>query len=309
MSSSESPKVYLPSPGLEAVLDLMVNLGMPLLVTGEPGTGKTQLAYYVAEKFLGPGSKPLRFNTKTDSKARDLFYQYDAIRHFRDATLKKGDINLIQYISPQALGKAIIDSHKQRSVVLIDEIDKAPRDFPNDVLFEFENMAFNIKEASPEETKNGLGKEVTVDEQGFIRLKKDENRPILILTSNSEKNLPDAFMRRVLYHHIEFPSIDRLQEIVESNIKPDKRLEEKMLRYALEHFEDIRKNKRLRKAPATAELLAWIDVLHRKEIDLISGLESSDSKKLKEQIFNSYALIAKNKEDMLQLKKNLGLKS
>ena len=306
MNPSNSPNTYLPGPGLEAVVELSLDLGMPLLVTGEPGTGKTRLAYYVAEKVLGEGAEPLIFNTKTDSRARDLFYQYDAIRHFRDSGRGEG-LSPMRYVTPQALGKAILNSRENRSVVLIDEIDKAPRDFSNDVLFEFEHMAFQVKEATIGEAQSEWGERTKVDEQGYVRLHKEEHRPILILTSNSEKNLPDAFMRRVLYHHIEFPTPEQLAAIVEANVAPAEGLEEKMLKFALEHFMEIRTYKRLRKAPATAELLAWIDVLHRKRIDLEAGLKASGDRKLKEEIFNSYSLIAKNKEDMKRLKNDLGL--
>jgi MoxR-like ATPase len=304
MSNTDSA-TYLPGEGLAAVLDLALDLGLPLLVTGEPGTGKTQLAYHVARKLKL--EKPYIFNTKTDSQARDLFYSYDAIRHFRDSGRDQGGQQALDYISFNALGQALIESGSKRAVVLIDEIDKAPRDFPNDLLYEFEHLAFQVKEATAAETQAELGEQIPVDEQGFIRLAEPQNRPVLILTSNSEKNLPDAFMRRVLYHHIEFPRRERLQEIIDANISPDSQLDQKLVQAAIDHFEDIRQNKRLRKPPATAELLAWIHVLHRQKADLATALKASADRALKQQIFNSYALIAKNKEDLATLKRDLGL--
>ncbi len=127
---------YIIDPKLKAVVRMAIRRRMPLLVTGEPGTGKTKLARYVADHIL-PGARLMRFNTKTTSKARDLLYHYNTLSHFRDSRQGEG-LNPMTYITFQALGEAIIDSPNQRYVVLVDEIDKAPRDFPNDVLFEFE---------------------------------------------------------------------------------------------------------------------------------------------------------------------------
>ncbi|MEL6673143.1 MAG: MoxR family ATPase [Bacteroidota bacterium] len=304
MNSLLSSSSYLPDDGLKDVLDLALEWGMPLLVTGEPGTGKTQLAYHVARK-LGL-EKPLIFNTKTDSQARDLFYAYDAIRHFREAGMGQQK-NALDYISFNALGKALLESGEKRAVVLIDEIDKAPRDFPNDLLYEMENLAFQIKEATVVESQERLGQHAQVNEQGFVRLAKPEHKPILILTSNSEKNLPDAFLRRVLYHHIDFPTPERLKEIVTQNIKPSQSLDEKLVKAAIDHFVEIRDLRGFRKKPATAELLAWIHVLHKDGIDLEAGLKNAGTEELKRNILRSYALIAKNKEDLGKLKKSLGI--
>lgn len=295
---------YLPGPGLEDVVELALDLGRPLLVTGEPGTGKTRLADYVAQK-VGLG-KPLVFNTKTDAQARDLFYSYDAIRHYRDSARPGASGQALDYVTFSALGKAILESGERRAVVLIDEIDKAPRDFPNDLLFEFDELAFDIKEATPDETRARFG-EAAVDEQGFIRVRQPAHRPILILTSNSEKNLPDAFMRRVLYHHIEFPGRERLKKIVDAHVAPTQALDQVLVEAAIEHFEDIRQNQRLRKRPATAELLAWIQVLHQRKTDLQGALRASGDKALKQALFQTYALIAKNREDLETLRSNLGL--
>lgn len=305
---------YIPDPGLESVVDLMLDLQMPLLVTGEPGTGKTRLADYIADKKLQPARKARVFNTKTSSQAQDLFYNYDALRHFRDAGLareqgsKDALKSVMEYINFDALGLAILESAEQRPVVLIDEIDKAPRDFPNDILFEFEKFAFRVKEATPAETKSWVAAHypgIEVDEDGFIHAK---NRPVLILTSNSEKNLPDAFMRRVLYHHINFPRPARLKQIIEANVNFPDGFDDKLVDAAITHFNDIRDHKRLRKAPATAELLSWIHVLHKDRVALNEGLAASGDQQLKALILKSYALLAKNKEDLDRLKNDLGIK-
>src|SRR4051812_30988757 len=165
----QDPASYYVPPDLADAVDVAIALGQPLLLTGEPGTGKTQLAYHLANKLFG-AARPITFNTKTTSAARDLFYSYDAIRHFRDAQLARAGVNtnadatsVEQYITYQGLGLAILlanprdqvghllpealrDSPVRQSVVLIDEIDKAPRDLPNDVLDEIERMRFEVKE-------------------------------------------------------------------------------------------------------------------------------------------------------------------
>ena len=307
MNPMAKPIQYIPSEGLKAVIDLSIRLGMPLLVTGEPGTGKTRLAHYIAAHYLPEPGEPLIFNTKSDSNSRDLFYTYDAIRHFREAGVKGKQQQALDYVSFHAMGQAILRSGEKRSVVLIDEIDKAPRDFPNDLLHEFEHLEFRVLEATQEEVAQRLGQQATISDQGYIQLVKPENRPLIILTSNSEKNLPDAFMRRVLYHHIEFPDEDLLHKIVEANTRVADGLESKMVQAAIAHFTEIRDRKRLRKRPATAELLSWIDVLHEQGIDLSAGLDPQADRKLKQQIFHTYSLIAKNKDDMARLKADLKL--
>ncbi len=296
---------YVIDPNLEAVVNMAVRQRMPLLVTGEPGTGKTKLARYVADHMLQ--ARLMVFNTKTTSKARDLLYHYNTLTHFRDS--RQGEkVNPMDYISFQALGEAIIASRAQRHVVLIDEIDKAPRDFPNDVLFEFEHLAFEVSEASVkhvQEHAQRKGWRELVDEQGFIRLPLDAGSdihpPFLILTSNSEKNLPDAFLRRCAYFHIPFPGRDRLLEIIAANGPFSEEFQARMVPAAVDHFLAIRKMG-LRKAPATAELLAWIEVLQVEEIDFQAPpTDESGVQALKEKIRNSYSLLAKNKEDQEKL--------
>ncbi len=297
--SSKQGLTYIIDDDLKVVVEMAIELSLPLLVTGEPGTGKTKLAQYVAEQMLQ--AELMVFNTKTTSKARDLLYHYNTLTHFRDSRQGQG-VNPMTYITFQALGKAIIHAQKQPQVVLIDEIDKAPRDFPNDVLFEFENLAFEVAEAAAPDVKKfaeqaGWGE--LVDQQGFIRLREGSPKPFLILTSNSEKNLPDAFLRRCAYYHIPFPSKKRLIEIVQKNLDLTDAFREAMLQDAIDHFWEIRQQN-LRKKPATAELLAWIHVLNKHGVNVKQGIEG-DKEEIKQTIRRSYSLLAKNKEDRERL--------
>ncbi len=280
------PAGYLAEPGLRDAVNVALALGQPLLLTGEPGTGKTQLAASLAHE-LGLHA-PLVFNVKTTATARDLFYRYDSLRHFHDAQFRKeGGIRIEDYIEFEALGLAVLlsqepsvaapflpadyqDRGQTRSVVLIDEIDKAPRDLPNDVLNEIESMEFMVKET---------GRSFRSD-QRF--------RPIVVLTSNSEKNLPDAFMRRCVFYHIEFPDKARLREIINSRVELSNAFAPTMLDAAIDRFEEIRKLA-LRKPPATAELIAWVRILDRLALDARGAAET---------LAFAYSALAKNEDDL-----------
>jgi MoxR-like ATPase len=287
--SLDDPAGYLADDGLRDAVNVSLNLGQPLLVTGEPGTGKTQLASSVAFELNLP--PPLVFNAKTTSTAKDLFYQYDAMRHFRDSHFLKYT-RVDDYITYEALGVAIVlaqdpaqgdqflpSKHRgrgpTRSVVLIDEIDKAPRDLPNDILNEIEEMSFTVKEAQREFTAES------------------KYRPILVLTSNSEKNLPDAFLRRCVYYHIQFPVGDRLLQILERRLRPSSPSATQIIGNSVSEFLRIRRALDLKKQPATAELLSWARVLSDLEID-VTNVKPEQLKSL----ITSYSVLAKTKEDL-----------
>jgi MoxR-like ATPase len=288
LETLSDPADYLAGDGLCDAVNVALTLGQPLLVTGEPGTGKTQLAGSVAYELGLP--PPLVFHTKTTSTARDLFYRYDSLRHFHDTHVRHEALSVESYITYEALGLAILLSMNPeeadpylpehlrgrgplRSVVLVDEIDKAPRDLPNDILNEVENLTFAVRETG----------RVFRAEQGY--------RPILVLTSNSEKNLPDAFLRRCVFYHIPFPDKERLKEIVERRLKLGSAFTPRMLDRALAHFEQIRELS-LRKKPATAELLSWLRVLDRLQID-VGELRPGQA----EALAFTYAILAKSSED------------
>ena len=274
----DDPAGYVAEPGLRDAVNVALVLGQPLLVTGEPGTGKTQLAGSIAHELNL--AAPFVFRTKTTSTAKDLFYRYDALRHFHDANVIKKNsesIDVEDYIHYEALGLAILYAQKanssaRRSVVLIDEVDKAPRDFPNDILNEIEEFSFTVSET---------GKTFEVDET---------HRPIVLLTSNSEKNLPDAFLRRCVFYNIPAPDHRQLLNIVRNRLK----LSEEFYPFVdplVQHFEDIR-GLALKKKPATAELLAWLAVLNKMHVNNDSVAPGRN-----EALAFTYSILAKNKED------------
>jgi len=299
----ESRSTYIADVGLRDAVNVAISLSRPLLVTGEPGTGKTELAFSVAQELELP--KPFVFHTKTTSMAKDLFYEYDALQHFQDARTSDTRLNRQDYVQYQALGLAIlramtiadtrdypenvrkllipklISETPSRSVVLIDEIDKAPRDFPNDLLQEIDTMAFIVRET------------------GLTHQASRAYQPIVIITSNSEKNLPDAFLRRCVYYHIEFPDRDRLLRIVENHLG-----KLPFIDCALDHFLGIRKEKGLKKPPATAECLTWLSILAS-----MMDNTSLDFKHLKENqidaILTSYSILVKSKADLDLIKSPL----
>jgi MoxR-like ATPase len=290
------PAGYLASKGLTDAVNVALALGQPLLLTGEPGTGKTQLAASIAHELGLPS--PLVFYTKTTSTAKDLFYRYDAVRHFHDAQFRREELPIEDYITYEALGLAILlainpqqanpflpehlrDGGPRRSVVLVDEIDKAPRDMPNDILNEIENLSFTVRET---------GRTFTA-EQGY--------RPILVLTSNSEKNLPDAFLRRCVFYHIDFPDAERLKEIVRRRLALSDSFTPEMLDHAISHFESIRELT-LKKKPATAELLSWIRVLEKMQLD-VGNLKPGEA----EALAFTYSILAKNQEDKEKMVRQL----
>ena len=305
---------YQPSDSLISVLEMTMSLGRPLLLAGKPGVGKTQFAHWVAnQSFENFNKNVFQFNTKSTSVFADLFYEYDAVSHFRDANIKTATVaneskTVADYITLTALGfavlcaKGLIDDDielqkiikqskqnlkigdadlKAKSVVLIDEIDKAPRDFPNDLLYEIENLSFSIKE---------INKTIKLNDQ-------EKENVVIILTSNDEKNLPDAFLRRCLFYYIDFPSEAELKAIVAKKLttngvdftaKERDGLDEKML-----WFFKIYEAKTIDKKPSTSECIDWINYL--KEHDLLD--------KNIQQCKNSFSCLIKKNEDLQELNK------
>lgn len=225
---------YIASKALMEIVNVAIALAKPLVIKGEPGTGKTLLAHSIARAL---NKKLLTWNIKSTTKAKDGLYVYDTVQRLNDARFKDKDISDIsQYIKLGKLGQAFqADEHL---VLLIDEIDKADIEFPNDLLNELDIMSFHIPE---------LDKEVSA-----------KFRPIVIITSNSEKELPDAFLRRCIFHYIEFPDQDMMERIIKVHY-PD--IETKLIRESIKKFYWIREVDGLRKKPSTSELLDWIKAL------------------------------------------------
>jgi MoxR-like ATPase len=234
---------YLADPQLVSAVNTALIVEQPLLVTGDPGTGKTTLAWSVANELgLGP---VLEFHTRSDHQARDVLYEIDHMLRFYHAQIRDERATRPEvYLKWNALGEAI--RSPARRVVLIDEIDKAPRDFPNDLLDEIDRMEFHVPE---------LG----------LRYKAAE-RPVVVITSNSERQLPDPFLRRCVFHRIEFPDNSRLQQILVQRLGHLK-LPERLIESAIRRFEEIRALPGLEKKPATAELIAWTKVLSANGVD------------------------------------------
>lgn len=230
----EGTAEYVASEELMASVNVAIALQKPLLIKGEPGTGKTMLAEAVAKAI---GKRLIVWNIKSTTKAQEGLYVYDTIQRLYDGQFgEEGVDDIARYIKLGKLGEAF--ESEEQVVLLIDEIDKADLEFPNDLLWELDQMEFYIHETK--------------------RTVKAKNRPIVIITSNAEKELPDAFLRRCIFHYIAFPEPELMEEIVRTHF-PE--VEDKLLKCAMEAFYSIRAMRDIRKKPSTSELIDWVNAL------------------------------------------------
>ena len=229
-----STKEYVASQQLMASVNVAIALQKPLLIKGEPGTGKTMLAQAVAKSL---NKKLIIWNIKSTTKAQDGLYMYDTIQRLYDGQFgEEGVDDIARYIKLGKLGEAF--ESEEQVILLIDEIDKADLEFPNALLWELDQMEFYIHETK--------------------RTVKAKHRPIVIITSNAEKELPDAFLRRCIFHYIDFPDEALMEEIVKTHYP---NVEENLLKNAMDVFYQIRSLKDIRKKPSTSELIDWINAL------------------------------------------------
>jgi len=258
---------YIATKDLQLAVNAAITLERPLLIKGEPGTGKTMLAEELAESL---GTELIQWHIKSTTKAQQGLYEYDAVSRLRDSQLGDDRVHDISnYIVKGKLWEAF--SAEKRPVLLIDEIDKADIEFPNDLLLELDKMEFFVYETQ----------ERVVAKQ----------RPIVIITSNNEKELPDAFLRRCFFHYIQFPNPDEMQEIVNVHF-PD--LKKKLLDEALKAFFEIRDVPGLKKKPSTSELIDWLKLLVAEDI----SPEALHSKDGKAAIPPLYGALLKNEQDI-----------
>ena len=262
----EGTKQYVSTDDLTVAVNAAIALERPLLVKGEPGTGKTELALQVAKALNLP---ILEWNIKSTTKAQQGLYEYDAVSRLRDSQLGDEKVHDVKnYIKKGKLWQAF--EAEERLVLLIDEIDKADIEFPNDLLQELDKMEFHVYETG--ETIKAI------------------MRPIVIITSNNEKELPDAFLRRCFFHYIRFPETETMKKIVDVHfpaIKPN------LVTEALTQFYDIRQTPGLKKKPSTSEVLDWLKLL------LVEDLEPGDMKRDgKDALPKLHGALLKNEQDV-----------
>ena len=263
----EGTENYVATDDLKVAVNAAIALERPLLIKGEPGTGKTVLAYEIAKAL---DSELITWHIKSTTKAHQGLYEYDAVSRLRDSQLGEERVKDVKnYIKKGKLWEAFTAG--KRPVLLIDEIDKADIEFPNDLLQELDRMEFYVYETNE-----------TI---------KAEIRPVVIITSNTEKELPDAFLRRCFFHYIKFPEAETMNEIVEVHFPG---IKQKLVNEALRIFYDMRKVPGLKKKPSTSELLDWLKLLMVEDIDE-NTLKERDPTKL---IPPLHGALLKNEQDV-----------
>ena len=263
---------YITTPELSLAVNAAVTLQKPLLIKGEPGTGKTLLAEQVAEAF---GTRLIQWHIKSTTKAQQGLYEYDAVSRLRDSQLGTERVHDIRnYIKKGKLWEAF--EAEERVVLLIDEIDKADIEFPNDLLTELDKMEFFVYETGE-----------TI---------KAKHRPVVIITSNNEKELPDAFLRRCFFHYIQFPDAETMKQIVAVH-HPE--VKAQLLKDALDIFFDLRKVPGLKKKPTTSELIDWLKLILSDDIPE-DVLRNRDTRKA---IPPLYGALLKNEADVALLER------
>jgi MoxR-like ATPase len=263
----KSTDSYVATEDLQMAVNAAITLERPLLIKGEPGTGKTVLAAEIAGSL---GAPLMEWNIKSTTKAQQGLYEYDAVARLRDSQLGDDKVHdIANYIKKGKLWDAF--TSKKRPVLLIDEIDKADIEFPNDLLHELDKMEFHVYET---------GETVTA-----------KVRPVILITSNNEKDLPDAFLRRCFFHYIQFPDQDTMQKIIDVHFPG---IKSRLVSAALKRFYEVRNIPGLKKKPSTSELLDWLKLLMVQDIDP-ETLRETDNTKL---IPPLHGALLKNEQDV-----------
>lgn len=267
MMKFEGTKQYVATSELQMAVNAAINLQRPLLIKGEPGTGKTMLAEQVAQAL---GFPLIQWHIKSTTKAQQGLYEYDAVSRLRDSQLGDEKVhNIANYIVKGKVWEAF--DQDQQAVLLIDEIDKADIEFPNDLLLELDKMEFYVYETQ--------------------KVVKAKHRPLIIITSNNEKELPDAFLRRCFFHYIDFPDAVTMEKIVHVHYP---KIKQTLLQQAMEVFFDIRKVPGLKKKPSTSELIDWLKLILADDIpeDVLKDHNNKNA------IPPLYGALLKNEQDV-----------